>query len=221
MLVRPRAPLPEPEELGRRPLRDRRYLSRREFAARHGADRKDLAAIEDFATEHGLRVRQASAGRRSVVLVGPARTDGVRRSPPASPTTARRTATTVAAAVHLHVPANVAPAIEAVLGLDDRPQAAPAFRVVPHERVEEARKTSFTPVADRRALRLPTPSRRERTADRGDRARRRLPAFAVASLLREDRQGDARSSPRSRSTASATDPGSGTAPTARSCSTWR
>src|SRR6185437_4442419 len=73
VLVRPRAPLPEPEELGQQPLRERRFLTRREFAARHGADGKDLRAIEDFATEHELRVRQASAGRRSVVLVGPAR----------------------------------------------------------------------------------------------------------------------------------------------------
>jgi kumamolisin len=144
VLVRPRAPLPEPEELGRQPLRERRYLSRREFAARHGADRKDLAAIEDFAAEHGLRVRQASAGRRSVVLVGSARlmetAFSTRLSHYRSPHGDYR-----GRSGHLHAPAKVAPAIEAVLGLDDRPQAAPAFRAVPHERVEEARKTSFTP----------------------------------------------------------------------------
>ena len=72
VIVRPRTPLPELEELGRQPLRERRYLSRREFAARHGADRKDLAAIAEFAVEHGLQVLQANAGRRSVVLAGPA-----------------------------------------------------------------------------------------------------------------------------------------------------
>lgn len=50
LIVRPRKPLPTPDELGRQPLSERRYLSRREFAARYGADRKDLAAIEEFAT---------------------------------------------------------------------------------------------------------------------------------------------------------------------------
>ena len=46
---------------------------------------------------------------------------------------------------HLHVPAAVAPAIEAVLGLDDRPQATADCRAAPQERAEQARKTSFTP----------------------------------------------------------------------------
>ena len=144
MLVRPRAPLPEPEELGHQPLRERRHLTRREFAARFGASRKDLAAIADFAIEHGLRVRQASSGRRSVVLAGPARrmesAFSTRLSHYRSPHGDYR-----GRSGHLHVPATVAPAIEAVLGLDDRPQAAPACRAVPHARAEEARKTSFTP----------------------------------------------------------------------------
>jgi len=144
VLVRPRAPLPSPEELGRTPLGERRYLTRREFAARHGAARKDLAAVTDFATEHGLHVRQASAARRSVVLTGPAdRMEAAFRTRLAhyrSPEGDYR-----GRSGHLHVPANVAPAIEAVLGLDDRPQATTASHMVPHERVEQARLTSFTP----------------------------------------------------------------------------
>ena len=144
MLVRPRALLPEPEELGRQPLSERRYLTRREYAARYGAAPKDLAAVADFATEHGLRVRQASAGRRSVVLTGPAaRMEAAfrtRLSHYRSPEGDYR-----GRSGHLHVPASVAPAIEAVLGLDDRPQATTSYRVVPHERVEQARRTSFTP----------------------------------------------------------------------------
>ena len=144
MLVRPRQPLPAPEELGRQPLGERRYLSRREFAARYGADRKDLAAIEEFATEHGLHVRQASAGRRSVVLAGPASrmqtAFSTRLSRYTSPEGDYR-----GRSGHLHVPAPIEPMIEAVLGLDDRPQATTAHRVVPNERLEQARATSFTP----------------------------------------------------------------------------
>jgi kumamolisin len=144
VLVRPRALLPEPEELGRQPLGERRYLTRREYAARFGAAPKDLAAIADFATEHGLRVRQASAGRRSVVLAGPASrmqdAFSTRLSRYRLPEGEYR-----GRSGHLHVPAKVAPAIEAVLGLDDRPQATAAHRAVPRERIEQARKTSFTP----------------------------------------------------------------------------
>jgi kumamolisin len=144
VLVRPREPLPAPEELGRQVLKERRYLTRRELAARYGADRRDLAAIAEFAAEHGLRVRQASAGRRSVVLVGPAArmqdAFSTRLSRYRSPKGDYR-----GRSGHLHVPASVAPAIEAVLGLDDRPQATTGHRVVPHERVEQARETSFTP----------------------------------------------------------------------------
>lgn len=144
MLVRPRAELPSPEELGSLPLGERRYLTRREYAARYGAQRKDLAAIADFATEHGLHVRQASAARRSVVLVGPAermeaafRTRLAHYRTPEGDYRGRQG--------HVHVPDKVAPAIEAVLGLDDRPQATTACHMVPHERLEEARLTSFTP----------------------------------------------------------------------------
>jgi kumamolisin len=144
VLLRPRRPLPSVEELGRQPLAERRHLTRREFAARHGADRKDIAAIEEFAAAHGLRIRQASAGRRSVVLVGPA--DRMQ--------TAFRTRLSRYRSAHgeyrgrsghLHVPASVAPAIDAVLGLDDRPQATPDLRTVPQARARQARKTSFTP----------------------------------------------------------------------------
>lgn len=144
VVVRPREPLPQPEELGRQPLGERRYLSRREFAARYGATRKDLAAIADFAAEHDLHVRQASSARRSVVLVGPAgrlqKAFSTRLSRYRSPQGDYR-----GRSGHLHVPASVAPAIEAVLGLDDRPQASSACRAVPKERVEQARQTSFTP----------------------------------------------------------------------------
>jgi kumamolisin len=144
VLVRPREPLPAVEELGRQPLRERQHLSRRAFAARYGADRKDLAAVADFAAVHGLHVRQASAGRRSVVLAGPAgrmeKAFWTRLSHYRSPEGDYR-----GRSGHVHVPARLAPVVEAVLGLDDRPQASPACRAVPEERAEEARKTSFTP----------------------------------------------------------------------------
>src|SRR3979411_3164183 len=46
------------------------YLSRDEFAKRHGADPSDLAAIRAFAAAHGLAVEQEDAARRTVVRAG-------------------------------------------------------------------------------------------------------------------------------------------------------
>src|SRR6266852_2246174 len=46
------------------------YLSRDEFAKRHGADPADLAAVRAFAAAHGLAVEQEDAARRTVVLSG-------------------------------------------------------------------------------------------------------------------------------------------------------
>src|SRR5271156_5543662 len=46
------------------------YLSRAEFAKRHGADAADLAAVRTFAAAKGLAVVQEHAGRRTVLLSG-------------------------------------------------------------------------------------------------------------------------------------------------------
>src|SRR5258708_40041043 len=46
------------------------YLTREEFAARHGADAGDLAAVRAFAPAHGLAIGLEHAGRRTVGLSG-------------------------------------------------------------------------------------------------------------------------------------------------------
>src|SRR5438876_628715 len=50
----------------------RRYLTREEYAASHGADPADLAKVEAFARAHGLVVVESSPARRSVFLSGTA-----------------------------------------------------------------------------------------------------------------------------------------------------
>ena len=116
-------------------------LSREEFAARHGADPTDLAAVRAFAAANGLTVVQEHAGRRTVILSG---------------TVAQFNA---AFQVHLQqmrhgscsyrgrtgrveLPSSIDGIVEAVLGLDNRPQAAAHFRVRP---AASAAATSFTP----------------------------------------------------------------------------
>jgi kumamolisin len=110
------------EAMSLRPVEERQYPSREEYAAAHGADPADLKAVEDFARAHGLLVKESSASRRNVVLSGPARdvaaafgvtfrrvaTDGGSYRAPASP---------------IRLTPELAPIVEAVLGLDDRPYA--------------------------------------------------------------------------------------------------
>jgi kumamolisin len=103
------------------------HLGRADFARQFGASPGDLAAVEEFARRHGLAVVQQDAARRTVVLSG---------------TVARFNA---AFAVELHqfefhggtyrgrtgpiaVPGELDGIVEAVLGLDNRPQVRPHFR---------------------------------------------------------------------------------------------
>ena len=144
MIVRPRAPLPATDEAGRRPLGEPRYLSRREFVKAHGADPHDLAAVAAFADAHGLTVRQSSVARRSVILAGPARRMGdsfrtslLRYDSPGGEYRGRRGS--------VHVPRELASVVQAVLGLDDRPQAHSKCHVIPSERMAQVKDRSFTP----------------------------------------------------------------------------
>jgi kumamolisin len=143
-IVRPRSPLPKPEDSEHHQLAHRRYLTRREFAARYGADPQDLAAVNGFAAECGLTVRRADAARRSIVVAGPAkqmseafRTRLVRYRSPGGEHRGRTGP--------IYVPRNLGSIVEGVFGLDDRPQAHSKGHTVPPEHVDRVRPTSFTP----------------------------------------------------------------------------
>ena len=104
------------------------YLSREEFAQKHGADPADLAAVRNFATAQGLGVVQEHAGRRTVVLSGTvaqfsaAFNVQLQRMEHDSCCYRGRSGA-------IEIPAELDGIIEAVLGLDSRPQAAPHFRM--------------------------------------------------------------------------------------------
>jgi kumamolisin len=105
----------------------RQYVSREEYAARHGADPDDIAKIEDFAHAHGLSVVDASAARRSVFLSGTAEqfeaAFGTRIEHYEC-----RGCTYRGRQGPLMVPADLAEIIEGVFGIDDRPAAVPHFQ---------------------------------------------------------------------------------------------
>ena len=106
-------------------------LSREEFAKRHGADASDLAAVRAFANANGLAVVQEHSARRTVVLSG---------------TVAQFNAAFQVQLQHMQyaegsyrgrtgviqLPAALDGIVEAVLGLDSRPQAKPHCRLRRH-----------------------------------------------------------------------------------------
>jgi kumamolisin len=107
------------EEAGKRPS-ERRYLSAEQAATAFGAAGDEIDAVKAFATSHGLTVVRVNQAARSVKLGGTAAAlsgsfgvelrrfalDGV-------------TYHSHTGAVHL--PAEIAPIIQAVVGLDNRP----------------------------------------------------------------------------------------------------
>ncbi|MGA7537384.1 MAG: S53 family peptidase [Steroidobacteraceae bacterium] len=126
------------------------HLSRAEFARRHGARRADLDAVRDFAEAHGLAVVEEHAGRRALVLAGTVAqfndAFGVELQHYSHPGGTYRGRTGP-----VHVPVELNGIIEAVLGLDDRPQARPHFRLKAgntrrRSRPARAAATAFTPV---------------------------------------------------------------------------
>ena len=126
--------------------RTRGFLSREEFARLHGAAAADLAAIRAFAAAYGLAVALEHAARRTVILEGSvaqfSAAFGVQlhRMTYAGGTYRGRTGA-------ITVPVELDGIVEAVLGLDDRPQARPHFRIAASSRATRpgAAALSYTP----------------------------------------------------------------------------
>src|SRR4051794_1302682 len=100
---------------------ERSYLSRDEFAARHGAAAADMAKVAAFAKAHALAVVESSAPRRTVVLSGTAAA------------MSEAFGVTLKQFEHdggtyrgrigaISVPGELAGIVEGVFGLDNRPQ---------------------------------------------------------------------------------------------------
>ena len=147
--VRAKAPLQALEARGLADDRhpgQRKYLSRDEHTAAHGADAQDLAKVAEFAISHGLVVVESSAARRSVVLSGDAKSLSaafgvtLQQFEHEAGTYRGRTGT-------ISVPADLAGIVEGVFGLDNRPQAEPHFlRHDPSRGLMPRAAASFTPV---------------------------------------------------------------------------
>ncbi len=102
-------------------------ISREQFAERYGADPADVAKVEQFAADNDLTVVQVDLARRSVVLWGTVANMNEAFATELrlfrSPDGLFRGRTGL-----LYVPADIAPAVTGVFGLDERPQARTRLR---------------------------------------------------------------------------------------------
>jgi kumamolisin len=118
---------PSDTELGRGLPAQRTYLTREEFAAKHGARAADIAAIRVFAAANNLEIASAEPARRTIILAGTvgafskAFTAELQHHSFQGRTFRCRAGT-------LQIPAELESVIEGVFGLDNRPQAGTHFR---------------------------------------------------------------------------------------------
>jgi kumamolisin len=105
-------------------------VKREDFPGQFGARREDIDGVGAFAAAHGLTVTETNTARRTVVLSGTvaAFNDafGVDLQQFEHPAGSYRGRTGP-----VHLPAELKDAVEAVLGLDNRPMARPHFRSRP------------------------------------------------------------------------------------------
>jgi kumamolisin len=126
--VRRRDELPSLEAQSRQKPGERTYMTREEHAAKHGADPTDIAKVEAFARENGLRVADTNLAQRSVTLSGTAaafsKAFGVELKMYKAGDTAYR-----GREGDILIPESLQGVITSVIGLDNRPFAKPHFRI--------------------------------------------------------------------------------------------
>ena len=126
----PSSPKSNADEIGSLPPRKRVHLTRQEFASTHGALQDDIKKVEDFATQYSLQVVNTNATRRTIALSGTAS-----QFEKAFRVKLKRFRHPTLKGVNyrgregsIYVPASLSNIVQAVLGLDDRPQVVPFFR---------------------------------------------------------------------------------------------
>jgi len=121
------------------------HLTRDEFARHFSAAPADIAAVKTFAAAHGLTVAQEHAGRRTVVLSGTVAqfeaAFGIKLQCYEHQSGSYRGREGA-----IELPAELDGIVLAVVGLDNRPQARPHFRVRPGRAPSLAQPAAFSPI---------------------------------------------------------------------------
>ena len=135
--------------------RERKYLTREEFARLHGASAADLEKIRAFAAQYGLRVVSEDRASRIVKLSGTVQAFNdafgvnLRRYEHSSGTYRCR-------AGSLTIPADLEFVVEGVFGLDNRPQAKTHFRLRSRKPNAQAAAISYSPLQVAQAYGFPS-----------------------------------------------------------------
>ena len=138
-------------EIASTPHRARKHLSAEEFEGRFGASPEDIAAIERFATHHGLTVTAKSSARRSVMISGSA--EKMTKAFNVQLLTCERSGHKYRAIEgEIYIPETLSEIVIGVFGLDNRPQAQPHFRRLvnpprPHAAATANRSFNATQIA--------------------------------------------------------------------------
>jgi kumamolisin len=135
----------KPKARAAAPLTTGATVSREEFAASHGADPAAIEQVKAFAKEYNLTVTQVSPERRTVKLEGTV--DNLTKAFEVQLDRYEHQGQQYRARTgSIHIPAELAGSVEAVLGLDDRPQAKPHLRMRgAHTPKANAAGISYTP----------------------------------------------------------------------------
>jgi kumamolisin len=135
-----------------RPMPERRYVDRKDFAATYGADPEDIRKVEAFLREAGLHVSGSHAARRSVFARGPLA--AVEKAFGARVSSVEHEGQTFRGRVGaLSVPHALSGIVVGVFGIDNRPQARAQFR---RKHKKAASNTSYTPPQVAQAYRFPS-----------------------------------------------------------------
>jgi kumamolisin len=148
---------PSVAQIGAGLPRERKYLTREEFARLHGAMAADLEKIRAFAAQYDLKVVSENRATRMVKLSGTVKALNeafgvdLRRYEHSSGSFRGRTGT-------LTIPSDLELVIEGVFGLDNRPQAKTHFRLRKINPNVHARAAalSFSPLQVARAYGFPS-----------------------------------------------------------------
>jgi kumamolisin len=120
--VRPKTELPSAQDMLKLSSAPLKPLTHAQYEKQYGADPKDLALVGKFAEEHNLSVVRESAARRTVILSGTV-SDFNRAFEVSLNIYAYPAGTYRGREGSVSIPAELAPVVEGVFGLDNRPVA--------------------------------------------------------------------------------------------------
>jgi len=107
---------------------DREILTREQYERSHGADPASIEQVKAFAKENGLTIVEESPERRTVILSGTVSAMNQAFDVQLKDYEHPKKGSYRGRTGPVHIPENLRDHIEAVLGLDNRPQAVPHFR---------------------------------------------------------------------------------------------